>query len=132
MPQLVAAWNGIAQTLRQLSGRLPLRDESSQEAQLYYRRACLAAAEERYDVALVFAAKALNVDPRNLATRLLIAHIHDRGLRNQEAAIHGYRKVIALSGYDSANPYCAAAREALDRLVQRAASIPIEAAAAAD
>jgi len=125
MPPLVAAWNGIAQTLRQISGRFPLRDESSQEAMLYYRRACLAAAEERFDVALVFAAKALDLDPRDLATRLLIAHVHDQGLRNADAAVHAYRKVIALSGYDGANPYCAAAREALARLVERAAPIPV-------
>jgi len=128
MSQRPSSWNGIAQTLRQLSSRFPLRDDTEEEAQLYYRRACLAASEERYDVALVFAGKALNLDPRHLPTRLLVAQIQDRGLQDVEAAIRGYKKVIALSGYDGANPYCSAARSALDHLVSRATVIPVEGA----
>jgi tetratricopeptide (TPR) repeat protein len=129
MPQRLTPWNGIAQTLRQLSARFPLRDESAEEAQLYYRRACLAASEERYDVATVFAGKALALEPRHLPTRLLVAQIHDRGLHDVEAAIRAYKKVIALAGYESSNPYCAAAREALDLLVSSATLIPVEEAA---
>ena len=119
------AWNGITQTLRQLSTLFPARDDSAEETRLYYRRACLAASEERYDVAMVFAGKALALEPRHLPTRLLLAQIYDRGLRDVEAAISAYKKVIALSGYDSSNPYGAAAREGLDHLVHRAAAIPI-------
>lgn len=126
MSQRVTPWNGIAQTLKQLSVRFPTRDDSSEEAQLYYRRACLAASEERYDVAMVFTGKALNLEPRHLPTRLLLAQIYDRGLNDVESAIRAYRKVIALSGYESSNPYCAAAREALDFLVSRATSIPVK------
>jgi tetratricopeptide (TPR) repeat protein len=126
MPQRLTPWNGITQTLRQLSARFPQRDDSSEEAQLYYRRACLAASEERYDVAMVFAGKALNLDSRHLPARLLVAQIQDRGLHDTEAAIRAYKKVIALAGYESANPYCAAARDALDRLVSRATAIPIQ------
>jgi tetratricopeptide (TPR) repeat protein len=131
MSQRLTPWNGIAQTLRQLSARFPVRDDSADEAQLYYRRACLAASEERYDVAMVFAGKALNLDPGHLPTRLLVAQIHDRGLQDLESAIRAYKKVIALAGYESANPYCAAAREALDLLVNRATAIPIEEVAGA-
>ncbi len=40
--------------------------------------------------------------PRGFCSR----QIHDRGLGNLEAAVAGYRKVIALAGYDGANPYC--------------------------
>jgi hypothetical protein len=130
MPQRLTPWTGLAQTLKLLAVRFPSRDDASEEAQLYYRRACLAASEERYDVAMVFAAKALNLEPRHLPTRLLLAQIYDRGLHDVEGAIRGYKKVIALSGYESANPYCAAAREALDRLVHRAIAIPVEAAGA--
>jgi hypothetical protein len=129
MPQRVTPWTGIAQTLKQLSSRFPARDDSAEEAQLYYRRACLAASEERYDVALVFSGKALNLDPRHLPTRLLVAQIHDRGLHDLESAIRAYRKVIALAGYESSNPYCAAAQDALDFLVSRAMSIPVQATA---
>jgi tetratricopeptide (TPR) repeat protein len=128
MSQNSSTWNGLTQTLRrQLSMRFPLHDDTEEEAQLYFRRACLAASEERYDVAMVFAGKALELSPRHLPSRLLLAQIYDRGLHEVEAAIQAYKKVISLAGYESANPYCSAAREALDALVQRAARIPVEA-----
>src|SRR5262245_19332906 len=113
-------WSNLATTLRSLSQLLPGQSDPTGEADLYYRRACLAAAEERYDVALVFCSKAVEVAPRHLASRLLLAKIHDRGLNNLEAAIAAYRKVIALAGYDGENPHCIAAREALDLIVQKA------------
>ena len=119
-------WNGIAETLRNLSSRFPSRDDVADEARLYFRRACLAASEERYDVAMVFVGKALALDPRHLPTRLLIGQIFDRGLHDVEGAIAAYKKVIALSGYDAMDPYGAAAREALSLLVRRAVEIPIE------
>ena len=71
-------------------------------------------------MALVFCTKAVEVAPRHLAARLLLAKIYDRGLGNLEAAVAAYRKVIALAGYDGANAQCLAAREALDLLVQKA------------
>ena len=122
MAHRVTPWNGIAQTLKQLSSFLPGREDSSEEAQLYYRRACLAATEERYDVALIFCGKALELDPSHLPTRLLSAQIYDWGLHESDSAVNGYRKVIALAGYDGTNPYCAAAREALDQIVSALAA----------
>jgi hypothetical protein len=119
------SWTALASTLRNLSQLLPGQSDPTGEADLYYRRACLAATEERYDVALVFCVKAVEVAPRHLAARLLLARIHDRGLHNLEAAVTGYRKVIALAGYDSGNPHCAAAREALDALVQEAEEVAV-------
>jgi hypothetical protein len=123
----VRPWNSLATALKHLSPFLPPRD-SVEEARLYYRRACLAATEERYDVAIIFCAKAVNLDPRHLPTRLLIAQIHDYGLHDVSAAVNAYGKVITLAGYDGENPYCAAAREALDNLVSPK-EIPIESVA---
>lgn len=113
-------WTVLASTLRNLSQLFPGQSDPAGEADLYYRRACLAATEERYDVALVFCAKAFEVAPRHLPARLLVARIQDRGLHNLEAAVAAYKKVIALAGYDGTNPQCAAAREALDALVRQA------------
>src|SRR5262245_4102233 len=120
------SWTALASTLRNLSQLLPGQSDPSGEADLYYRRACMAAGEERYDVALVFCTKAVEVAPRHLAARLLLAKIYDRGLRNLEAAVAAYKKVIALAGYDGGNPHCVAAREALDALVHKAevAAVP--------
>lgn len=120
MPAIPNGWTALAATLRNLSQLLPGQSDPSGEAELYYRRARLAAAEERFDVALVFCAKAVEVAPRHLAARLLLAKIQDKGLGNLEAAVAGYRKVIALAGYDGADPHCLAARQALDALVQKA------------
>jgi tetratricopeptide (TPR) repeat protein len=119
------SWTALASTLRNLSQLLPGQSDPSGESDLYYRRACLAATEERYDVALVFCAKAVEVAPRHLPARLLIARIYDRGLHNLDAAVAAYKKVIALAGYDSANAQCTAAREALDALVQRVEPVPV-------
>jgi len=122
MPANANRWNALAATLRNLSQMFPAQSDPVGEADLYYRRAHLAACEQRYDVALVFCGKAIGVEPSHLPSRLLLARIHDRGLGNLEAAVAGYKKVIALAGYDGANPYCAAARQALDELVQKTAS----------
>lgn len=121
MPAFENGWIALTETLKTLSTRLPSQTDPKGEADLYYRRACLAASEERWDVALVFCAKALDVAPRHLAARLLAARVHDLGLHNLEAAVAGYRKVIALAGYEGGNPYCVTAREALDALVARSA-----------
>jgi tetratricopeptide (TPR) repeat protein len=113
-------WNSLAATFKQLSAFLPPREDSVEEARLYYRRACLAAAEERFDVALIFCGKAVDLEPRHLPTRLLIAQIYDYGLHDVSAAVTAYGKVITLAGYDGENPYCSAARAALDGLVTSA------------
>jgi tetratricopeptide (TPR) repeat protein len=116
-----APWTGITRTLKQFGTFFPARDpqEAAGEAYLYYRRGCLAAAEERYGDALVFVDKALGVDPGHLPARLLAAQIYDRGLGLFDEAVAAYRRVIALAGYDSDDPYCAAARKALDLLVRK-------------
>lgn len=109
-------WTSITSKFKNLAR--PGGPDTTEEARLYYRRACLAAAEERFDVALIFCAKALEIDSRNLATRLLVGKIHDRGLADVSAAVAAYRKVIALASYDPHDPYCSAAQTALDQLVQ--------------
>ena len=108
-------WSSIAFRFKGLGYRTP--EAASEETRLYFRRACLAAAEERFDVALIFCAKALEIDARHLATRLLIARIHHEGLHDVDAAVAAYRKVIALAGYEGENPYCSAARAGLAALV---------------
>ena len=119
MAQRLTPLAGLARSFRHQLSR-HAQTAATEEAQLYYHRACIAASEERYDVALVFAGKALQLAPRDLAARLLVAQVHDRGLHDVAKAVKGYEKVIALAGYDGSNPYCAAARTALDALVSGA------------
>jgi tetratricopeptide (TPR) repeat protein len=108
--------NSLAASLRHLAGVSASRTSSAGEARLYLQRALKAAAEERFDVALVFCGKALDVEPGNLGARLLAGRLYDHASHDVDRAVEAYRKVIALAGYDEANPYCAAARQALDAL----------------
>jgi tetratricopeptide (TPR) repeat protein len=110
------AINSLASSLRQLAHFPAPRRSSAGEARLYLQRALKAAAEERFDVALVFCDKALDVEPGNLGARLLAGRLYDHARHDVDRAVDAYRKVIALAGYDEANPYCAAARQALDAL----------------
>lgn len=110
-------FSSLATTFKHLSSLLPQRTDLSEEARLYYRRACLAAAEERYDVALIFCEKAVELDPAHLPTRLLAAQIHDYGRHDLDAAVAAYRKIIVLAGYERENPYCVSAQAALDTLL---------------
>ncbi|HZI64954.1 MAG TPA: hypothetical protein VFF17_00175 [Thermoanaerobaculia bacterium] len=107
-------------TLTSSLQRLPFfggsRPDSASEAQLYLQRAIQAASEERFDVALVFCGKALQVAPANLPARFLAGQLHEH-FGDVDRAVEAYRKVIVLSGYETANPYGTAAREALDALV---------------
>ena len=109
--------NALASSLRQLPFFSARRDTDG-EARLYVGRALTAAAEERYDVALVFCEKALAAAPGNLAARLLVGRIYHHAYEDVDRAVAAYRKVITLAGYDADNPYCRAAREALDELVR--------------
>ncbi|HEY6066394.1 MAG TPA: tetratricopeptide repeat protein [Thermoanaerobaculia bacterium] len=109
--------HGLATTLRQLPFFSARRDTAA-EARLYVRRALAAAAEERYDVALVFCQKALAAAPGDLAARLLVGRIYHHAYEDVDRAVEAYRKVITLAGYDTDDPYCRAAREALDLLVR--------------
>lgn len=116
-------------TLTSALRHLPLfspspRADADGEVRLYLQRALRAAAEERFDVAIVFCEKALRLAPRNLAARLLVARLYDHVAGDVDRAVAAYRKVITLAGYDSSNPYCAAAREALDALIQAEAGSP--------
>jgi tetratricopeptide (TPR) repeat protein len=108
--------NSLAASLRHLVGVPSSRTSSAGEARLYLQRALKAAAEERFDVALVFCGKALDIEPGNLGARLLSGRLYDHARHDVDRAVDAYRKVISLAGYDEANPYCAAARQALDAL----------------
>jgi tetratricopeptide (TPR) repeat protein len=116
MSRNISAINGLAASLRQLTRPSATRASSAGEARLYLQRALKAASEERFDVAFVFCIKALEVEPGNLGARLLSGRLYDHARNDIDKAVEAYRKVIALAGYDETNPYCAAARQALDAL----------------
>ena len=95
---------------------LPPRAARSAEVDLYLKRARLAADEERFDVARAFCEKARSIGLESLDFLFTLAQIWHFGFSDGDAAIALYQKIIAKAGYDGANPYCAAAREALSAL----------------
>ncbi len=103
---------GKLASLRILSPRV----ERSAEVDLYLKRARLAADEERFDVARVFCEKARSIEPESLDVLFTLAQVVEVGFSDGDAAIALYQKIIAKAGYDGANPWCAAAREALASL----------------
>lgn len=104
--------SGKLATLKILS---PRRNHSA-EVDLYLKRARLAAEEERFDVARVFCEKARAIEPESLDVLFTLAQICEIGFSDGDTAIALYQKIIARAGYDGANPFCAAAREALAEL----------------
>lgn len=94
----------------------PARVARREESELYIERAKIAASEGRFDVARVFCDKARAVNPESLHPLYVLARVEEAGFGDLDAAMELYQKVIALSGYDGANPYCAAARQALSKL----------------
>lgn len=94
------------------------------EIALYRRRADRALGEERYKDALVFLAKILRLNPYDLQARMAVAETYHRHLHEPTKAVLTYEKVIATSGYDESNPFCAAAHEAIRELAQTTSPIP--------
>ena len=90
--------NGLAASLRQLSLFSASRPSSAGEARLYLQRALKAAAEERYDVALVFCGKALDVEPGNLGARLLSGRLYDHARNDIDRAVEAGLVTGALLG----------------------------------
>jgi len=95
------------------------------EVALYRKRAELALSEERFGDALVFLAKALRLNPYDLAARMAVAETFHRHLSEPVKAILTYEKVIASAGYDESNPFCAAAHEGIRELSSHPSPVPV-------
>src|SRR5437762_13771616 len=79
LPSPMSRPSAINHLAKHIPFLFPTRPASEREAHLYLDRALKAAAEERYDVALVFSRKALDVEPGNLAAQLLSAQLYEIG-----------------------------------------------------
>ena len=69
---------------------------------LYRLRYRMAMEEEKYDTAMIFLNKILELDPLNLEAKFCKGEIYHRCLRDYSRAIEQYNKVIRLSGADEA------------------------------
>lgn len=70
---------------------------------LYRLRYRMAMQEEKFDTAMIFLNKILELDPANAEAKLCKGEIYHRGLRDYSRAIEQYNKVIRLTdGRDTA------------------------------
>jgi tetratricopeptide (TPR) repeat protein len=67
---------------------------------LYRLRYKMAMEEEKYDIAMIFLNKILELDPMNLEAKLCKGDIYHRCLHDYSQAIEHYNKVIRLSTQD--------------------------------
>ncbi len=105
----------INQILRRISGQVPIQDEQSALVALYHRRYEIALFEERYDSAMVFLDRILEVQPRRLETRISRARLFET-IGNSRRAIDAYLRVLPFA--EQEDPAAASiVRESLDRLL---------------
>ncbi len=99
---------------------VPSRDSGgNNEAAIhvYRRHAARAIAEERWASADIFLDRILELDPRHTEAWLMKGHIAQHCRHDTDSAIHSYRKVITLCGFDANHPHHQRARKSLDRLL---------------
>lgn len=85
---------------------------------LYRLRYKMALDERKYDAALIFLNKILEVEPLNLEAKLSKAEIFHRHLNDYGSAVEHYNKVIRLSSQAESAEIRLKARENLSELME--------------
>ena len=85
---------------------------------LYRLRYRMAMEEEKYDTAMIFLNKILELDPMNLEAKLCKGDIYHRCLGEYDRAIEQYNKVIRLSAYGVNDTVHARARAAMSEIME--------------
>src|ERR1051326_3090689 len=85
---------------------------------LYRLRYTLAMEEKKYDTAMIFLNKILELDPMNLEAKLCKGEIYHRCLGDYPAAIDQYNKVIRLSASGNDESINTRARAAMSEIME--------------
>ena len=85
---------------------------------LYRLRYRMAMEEEKYDTAMIFLNKILELDPMNLEAKLCKGDIYHRCLGEYDRAIEQYNKVIRLSAGGTNDNVHAKARAAMSEIME--------------
>ena len=95
--------NRLLSTLRTYLPGAWIDPRNNELIALYRLRYRMAMEEEKYDTAMIFLNKILELDPLNLEAKLCKGEIYHRCLNDYSRAIEAYNKVIRLSaGADEA------------------------------
>ena len=85
---------------------------------LYRLRYRMAMEEQKYDTAMIFLNKILELDPMNLEAKLCKGEIYHRGLGDYASAIEQYNKVIRLSSGGQDEKVNTRARAAMSEIME--------------
>ena len=85
---------------------------------LYRLRYKMALEEQKYDTALIFLNKIIELDPRDVEAKLLKADIYHRCLRDYPKAIEQYNKIIKLTNEKEAGAVQRRARAAMAEIME--------------
>ena len=85
---------------------------------LYRLRYRMALEEEKYDTAMIFLNKILELDPMNLEAKLCKGDIYHRALGDYDRAIEQYNKVIRLSADGQDETVHTKARAAMSEIME--------------
>jgi len=85
---------------------------------LYRLRYKMAMEEQKYDTAMIFLNKILELDPLNLEAKLCKGEIYHRCLGDYPAAIEQYNKVIRLSSNGNDESMNTRARAAMSEIME--------------
>jgi tetratricopeptide (TPR) repeat protein len=85
---------------------------------LYRLRYRMAMEEEKYDTAMIFLNKILELDPMNLEAKLCKGDIYHRCLNDYDRAVEQYNKVIRLSADGVNDTIHARARAAMSEIME--------------
>jgi tetratricopeptide (TPR) repeat protein len=96
-PQLRIS-NRLISTIRTYLPGAWIEPRNNELIALYRLRYRMALEEEKYDTAMIFLNKILELDPMNLEAKFCKGEIYHRWLGDYSSAIEQYNKVIRLSG----------------------------------
>lgn len=85
---------------------------------LYRLRYKMALEEQKYDTAVIFLNKIIELDPRDMDAKLSKAEIYHRCLRDYPKAIEQYNKVIKLTGNKEGEAIQQRARAAMAEIME--------------
>lgn len=85
---------------------------------LYRLRYKMAMEEQKYDTALIFLSKIIDLNPTDVEAKLAKAEIYHRCLRDYPKAIEHYNKVIKLTNSKDADAIHRRARAAMAELME--------------
>ena len=112
------AFDRLLSTLRTVLPGAWIDPRNNELITLYRLRYRMAMEEEKYDTAMIFLNKILELDPMNLEAKLCKGEVYHRCLGDYSRAIEQYNKVIRLSAGGQNEAVLLRARAAMSEIME--------------